>query len=50
MKRVIINVTGRCDDVKAVYSCSKVIEIEIPEGTLRGRLQSCLPLRFRQFF
>jgi hypothetical protein len=31
-KRVIINVTGRCDGDKAVCSCSKVINIEIPEG------------------
>jgi hypothetical protein len=32
VKRIIINVTGRCDADKPVCSCSKVIEIEIPEG------------------
>ena len=32
MRHVILNVTGRCDGAKQVCSCSKVIEITIPEG------------------
>jgi hypothetical protein len=36
-KHVIINVTGRCDGVKQVCTCSKVIEIAIPDGMFLHR-------------